>query len=66
MDESSWRNSWDYSKSDCKDKVPFGRLKVESKPIANLYYKPSTKHYELSNTARTRLFLSVLSLSTTL
>ena len=42
------------------------RLKVESKQIANLDQKPSTKHYELSNTARTKLFLSALSLSTTL
>ena len=42
------------------------RLKAESKRVANLDQQPSSKHYELSNTARNKLYLSALSLYTKL
>ena len=46
--------------------LKLGRLKVESKQNANTEQKLSAKHYELSNAARNKLYLSALSLTTTL
>ena len=46
--------------------LELGRLKVESKQNGNTEQKLSAKHYELSNAARNKLYLSALSLTTTL